>query len=453
MTPKSRRLQFESWVREHHITEVECVLPDINGIARGKILPTDKFLTSVEEETLRLPESIFAQTVTGEDPEDGVIDPIDRDVRLDPDPASMRLVPWYDEPTAVVIADAYYHDGTPVPFAVRHVLRRILKLYEDRGLRPVVAPELEFFFTKINTDPDYPLEPPIGRSRRPETARRSFGIDAVNEFDPVFEDVYDWCEAMDIDIDTLSHEAGAAQMEINFNHGDPIELADQAFLFKRVLRQAALKHGIYATFMAKPIETEPGSAMHIHVSVYDRATGRNVFAGEGGERFSRTFLHFIGGLQKYLPQAMLLLAPNVNSYRRLRRWSTAPINVHWGIENRTAGLRVPESKPEATRVENRVAGADANPYLAIAATLACGWLGMEQEIEPSEPVEGSAYRLAQTLPQQMPDAMRKLQQSKPLEELLGEDFVRLYLAVKRCEHEAYQRVISSWEREHLLLNV
>ncbi len=440
-------------MREHHVTEVECILPDINGIARGKILPTDKFLRTVEEDTLRLPESIFAQTVTGEDPEDGVIDPVDRDVRLRPDPDSLRLVPWYDEPTAVVIVDCHYHDGRPVPFYSRHVLQRILAHYREAGLRPVVAPELEFFFTKINTDPDYPLEPPVGRSRRPESARQSFGIDAVNEFDPVFEDVYDWCEVMEIDIDTLTHEAGAAQMEINFNHGDPLELADQAFLFKRTVRQAALKHGIYATFMAKPMETEPGSAMHVHVSLYDEATGRNAFAGREGERFSPTFYHFIGGLQKYLPAAMLLLAPNVNSYRRLRRWSTAPINVHWGIENRTVGLRVPESRPEATRVENRVAGADANPYLAIAATLACGWLGLEQRLEPTEPVEGSAYRLAQTLPQQMPDAMRKLHQCPPLKELLGEEFVALLLAVKRAEHDAYQRVISSWEREHLLLNV
>ncbi|GBD43550.1 Gamma-glutamylputrescine synthetase PuuA [bacterium HR40] len=444
---------FREWLKEHRITEVECIVPDINGIARGKILPADKFLKSVEDGTLRLPESIFAQTVTGEVPEVSVIDPTDRDIRLRPDPRTLRLVPWYEEPTAEVIADAVHLDGTPVAISSRWVLRRVLGLYAERGWRPVVAPELEFFLTKINTDPDYPLEPPVGRSRRPETARQSYGIDAVNEFDPVFEDVYDWCEVQRIDIDTLTHEAGAAQMEINFNHGDPLELADQTFLFKRTVRQAALKHGIYATFMAKPIENEPGSAMHVHVSVYDLETGRNLFAGSQGERFSPSFLSFIGGLQKFLPAAMPLLAPNVNSYRRLRRYSTAPINVHWGIENRTVGLRVPDSDPQSTRVENRVAGADANPYLAIAATLACGWLGMVHAIEPSDPVKGSAYRLAQTLPQQLPDALRKLQNAGPLEEILGEAFVEVLLAVKQAEHDAYQRVISSWEREHLLLNV
>jgi glutamine synthetase len=317
----------------------------------------------------------------------------------------------------------------------------------------VVAPELEFFLTKVNEDPDYPLVPPIGRSRRQETARQSFGIDAVNEFDPIFEDVYDWCEAQEIDIDTLLHEAGAAQMEINFNHGDALELADQAFLFKRTLRQAALKHGIYATFMAKPMEAEPGSSMHIHLSLYDVEGGQNLFAAPDGVGHTPLFLNFVGGLQEYLPAAMPLMAPNVNSYRRLRRHSTAPINVHWGLENRTVGLRVPASRPEAKRVENRLAGADANPYLAIAASLACGWLGITRALEPTEPIKGSAYRLAQTLPQQMPEAMRKLKHSPALKECLGEDFVEVLLAVKAAEHDAYQRVISSWEREHLLLNV
>jgi glutamine synthetase len=444
-------VEIEPWLKERGITEVECVVADINGIARGKILPGYKFLRSLED-GLRLPESIFIQTVTGDYPEEEVIDPVDRDVRLRPDPSSIRLVPWYEEATAQVIADCFHHDGRAVEIASRHVLRRVIGLYAAKGWRPVVAPELEFYLTKINEDPDYPLRPPVGRSRRPETGRSSYGIEAANEFDPVFEDVYDWCEAQEIDIDTLTHEAGAGQMEINFNHGDPLELADQAFLFKRTVRQAALKHGIYATFMAKPMEGEPGSSMHIHHSLYDAATGRNLFSGEG-EPYSELFLHYIAGLQKYLPAAMPLLAPNINSYRRLRRYSTAPINTHWGVENRTAGLRVPESGPESRRVENRVAGADANPYLAIAASLACGWLGIEQRLEPTDPIKGSAYRLAQTLPQQMPEALRKLGASAPLKECLGEAFVEVLLAVKQAEHEAYQNVISSWEREHLLLNV
>jgi glutamine synthetase len=444
---------MERWLQEHRITEVECLVADLNGIARGKILPTDKFIRSHREDTLRLPEMIFVQTVTGDYPdEDRVTDPAVRDVRMRPDARSLRIVPWYEEPTAQVISDCRHHDGSEVTIAPRQVLRQVLNAYAERGWRPVVAPELEFFLTKVNEDPDYPLEPPIGRSKRPESARQSYGIEAVNEFDPIFEDVYDWCAVQEIDIDTLTHESGAAQMEINFNHGDPLELADQAFLFKRTLRQAAIRHGIYATFMAKPMEREPGSAMHVHQSVFDLTTGDNLFARpEDGH--TELFLWHIGGLQKYLPAAMPLLAPNVNSYRRLRRHSDAPINLHWGWENRTVGFRVPDSTGAARRVENRVAGADANPYLAIAGSLACGLLGMLDEVEPTKPIEGSAYRLAQTLPRHLMDALDQLRRSKPLRQLLGDDFIEALIMVKETELEAYQRVISSWERQHLLLNV
>ncbi len=412
-------------------------------------------MRSLEEDGLRLPESVFIQSVTGEYPDESerrVTDPALRDVRMRPDAGSLRLVPWYEEPTAQVIADCFHHDGSRVEIAPRAVLGRVLEAYAERGWQPVVAPELEFFLTKVNQDPDYPLEPPIGRSQRPESARQSYGIEAVNEFDPIFEDVYDWCEAQAIDIDTLSHEAGAAQMEINFNHGHALELADQAFLFKRTLRQAAIRHGMYATFMAKPMENEPGSAMHVHQSVLDATTGANLFAA-AGEQVSPLFLQHVAGLQKYLPAAMPLLAPNVNSYRRLRRHSDAPINLHWGWDNRTVGLRVPVSGDAARRVENRVAGADANPYLAIAATLACGFLGMVDQLEPTKSIEGSAYRLAQTLPRYLPDALDQLRRAKPLRQLLGEAFVEALIMVKEVEHAAYQRVISSWEREHLLLNV
>ena len=210
---------------------------------------------------------------------------------------------------------------------------------------PVVAPELEFFLTKVNEDPDYPLEPPIGRSRRPESARQSYGIDAVNEFDPIFEDVYHWCELQEIDIDTLTHESGAAQMEINFNHGDPLELADQAFLFKRTLRQAALKHGIYATFMAKPMEREPGSAMHVHQSVFDSASGENLFARQD-DGFTELFLWHIGGLQKYLPAAMPLLAPE-------RQFVPAPAPLLGRADQPALGLGEPHRGLSRARLDRR----------------------------------------------------------------------------------------------------
>ncbi|MFV3077248.1 glutamine synthetase family protein [Niveispirillum fermenti] len=445
--------KLEEFIRSRHITEVECLVPDMAGIARGKIVPAEKFLRILRDRGLRLPESIFIQTVTGEYPEDEDVTSVENwDVYMTPDPDSVRMVPWYNEPTAQVICDCFYADGSTVDISPRSVLKRVLKLYEARGWKPIVAPELEFFLVAVNKDPDYPLVPPVGRSGRQESGRQAYGIDAVNEFDPIFEDVYDFCEKQAIDVDTMSHEAGAAQIEINFNHGEALDLADQVFLFKRTVREAAIRHNVYATFMAKPMQNEPGSAMHVHQSLLDASTGVNLFAtADGGD--TPLFMSFIAGLQKYLPYAMPLLAPNVNSYRRLVQGSDAPINVHWGRDNRTTGFRVPVSPPEARRVENRVAGADANPYLALAASLACGYIGMTQELEPSDPVKGSAHRLAFALPRHQGDALNKFNGCKPLKEVLGERFVSAVSYVKQAEYDAYQRVISSWERENLLLNV
>ena len=161
--------------------------------------------------------------------------------------------------------------------APRHVLRNVLELYAQRGWEPVIAPELEFYLVEPNIDADYPLKPPVGRSGRAEPGRQSYSIAAVNEFDPLFDDIYQFCEDQDIEIDTLIHEDGPAQMEINLIHGNPLDLADQAFLFKRTAREAALRHKMYATFMAKPHAKEPGSAMHIHQSVVDTKTRKNIF--------------------------------------------------------------------------------------------------------------------------------------------------------------------------------
>jgi glutamine synthetase len=441
---------IQQFLRDHAISEVEAIIADMAGVARGKIMPAEKY---AEDEGMRLPEGIFLQTVTGEWPEDdSVINPSEIDIDLVGDANTVRVVPWAAEPTAQVIHDCFYDDGRVVPMAPRYVLRRVLELYAARGWQPVVAPELEFFLVDPNTDSDYPLKPPVGRSGRPETGRQSYSIAAVNEFDPLFDDIYAFCEAQNIDIDTLIHEDGAAQMEINLIHGGALDLADQAFMFKRTAREAALRHKMYATFMAKPMADQPGSAMHIHQSVVDAKSGENVFStAEGGP--SPLFFAHIAGLQKYLPAAMSLFAPNVNSYRRITRYNMAPINVQWGYDNRTAGLRVPTSSAENRRVENRLGGADANPYLAIAASLACGYLGMVENLKPSDPIAGSAYELPFALPMTLADSLRMLRGSRPLLELFGERFIAAYSAVKENEHETFLRVISSWEREHLLLNV
>jgi glutamine synthetase len=445
-------IDLREWFAEHHVTEVECLVPDITGIPRGKITPAQKFL---DGGALRLPEAIFIQSVTGEyppDEEDRLTDPAIIDITLKADASTVRLVPWAREPTAQIIHDCHYKNGDPVPMAPRQVLQKVLALYAAKGWEPILAPELEFYLVGRNTDPDYPLAPPIGRSGRQETGRQSYSVDAVNEFDPLFEEMYDFCEVQELDLDTLIHEEGAGQVEINFLHGEPLTRADQVFLFKRTVREVALRHDIYATFMAKPMSREPGSAMHVHQSIIDPVTKQNLFAGEDGKA-SKLFRNYLGGLQKYTPAVMPILAPNVNSYRRLSRFSNAPINLEWGYDNRTCGLRVPYGAAAAMRVENRVPGADANPYLAFAATLACGYLGMVEELEPTKPFEGSAYSMPYALPREISHALDIMEQCEPMKEILGAKMIEVLVAVKKLEYETYLHVISSWEREHLLLNV
>lgn len=440
------------WLRQHRIEEVDCAVPDIAGVARGKTMPAEKF---VRLDAVHLPISIFHQTITGDYvgfEEDGQALYAENDLMMVPDLATIRPAPWASSPTAQVIHDATWQNGEPVEISPRNVLKRIVDLYHKKGWSPVVAPELEFYLTKTNPDPDYPLEPPTGRSGRKGAGRQAYSLGAVDEYDKIVDDIYDFAERQYLKIDTIIQEGGAAQLEINLLHGDPVDLADQVFLFKRTIREAAFTHGCYATFMAKPLENEPGSAMHIHQSVVDAKTGKNIFTDASGEP-SKLFYSFLAGQQKYLGSAMCLIAPYVNSYRRLVPNGAAPINVEWGNDNRSAGLRIPISSANARRVENRLAGADSNPYLAVAASLACGYLGMTKSLEPRPAVVGNAYRNDHQLPRGLLEALLEFEDSRELHSILGKRFCHVYLALKRSEFDEFMRVISPWEREHLLLSV
>ncbi|WP_284263256.1 glutamine synthetase family protein [Roseicyclus amphidinii] len=431
------------------IDEVECIVADLAGIARGKAMPGGKF---ARQSHFYLPNSIFFQTITGDwadEVADGFTEP---DMILTPDYTTATPAPWTADTTLQVIHDIKDQKGNPVPYAPRNVLKRVVDLYNARGLQPIVAPEMEFYLVAPNTDPAREIEPPMGRSGRRAAARQAYSMSAVDEYGKVIDDIYDYAEAMGLEIDGILQEGGAGQIELNLRHGDPVRLADEMFFFKRMIREAALRHDCYATFMAKPIEGEPGSAMHIHHSVIDIATGENIFSTpEGAE--TPVFLHFIGGMQRNLPAVIPLLAPYVNSYRRYVPDFAAPINLEWGRDNRTTGLRVPVSEPAARRIENRLPGMDCNPYLGIAASLACGLVGLIEETDPSDPYTGDAYQLESGVPRGLGDALGLLSANGTIQQVLGEEFCRVYSAVKELEYNEFLQVISPWEREHLLLNV
>ena len=430
--------KFENWLKENSITEVECLVPDLGGIARGKILPSDKFIKGLRDDSHRLPQSIFIQTISGgyatEDDEELPIDvynPTDIDVILRPDFNTIRTVPWYKDPTAQIICDAVNLSGSPVINSSRTVLKKILKMYDDENYKPIVSPEVEFYLVKPNPDADYPLEVPIGQSGRKETGKQSYGIDAINEFDPLFEDVYNYCEEQKIEIDTINHESGSAQMEINFQHGDPLDLADQVFLFKRTLRQSAIKHKLYATFMAKPIENQPGSSLHLHQSLHNKKNGKNIFFNKKNI-LSNLMKNYIGGLQEYTPKLMPIHAPNVNSYRRLFATWDAPRNTKWGIGNRSCGFRVPSTEEISMRIENRISGSDTNPYLVFAANLAAGYLGLKNKIKPSDETKKSVfYDKKSSLPKNMEEAILLFEKDEQISEVFSQKFVRTICSNKK----------------------
>ena len=437
---------IQAWLKEHKIEDVEAFVPDMAGAARGKLIPAAKF----GKGELKLPEGIFAQTISGNyvDNEENVED---RDMLLSPDPATLRPVPWLTEPTASIILDCYHKDGTTVETSPRRVLRNVLDLFKEKGWKPVVAPEVEFYLINAHVDANQEVEPPQGRLGRTETSKQPYSIDTMNDFDPFINDVYSYCEDQSIRIDTLSQEMGPAQFELNFRHGDAVSLADQVLLFKRTVKEAAIAHEMHATFLARPISEEAGSALHIHQSIVDDK-GNNIFSTKDGGP-SDLFLSYIGGLQKYMPETLLIFAPYANSYRRFLSYYASPVNLSWAVDNRTVGLRVPDSEPDARRVENRLAGSDVNPYLALAATLACGYLGMIEGVQPNEPIEGSAYDQPFSLHPFMYEAIKAMESSDAMRKVLGDKFVTLYCALKSAECREFQEIVTPWEREVLLFNV
>ncbi len=436
------------WLTERNIRFVECLVPDFSGIAKGKTLRTKNFV----EAEIRIAEAIFGQDLLGTWVDDhDLIDVADIDMILLPDARTLVEQPWSND-LAQCICDCEALKGGALEMAPRTILKRMVSRLKDMGLEAVVAQEAEFYLVERNPDPLQPLNAAPGASGRIPKRPRSFQSEAIAEYTPFMESLHHYANAQGIGITSTVQEMGQGQLEVNFHHASALEKADEMFYFKRIAKQAALDQGCIATFMAKPMTDAPGSAMHLHQSLVEIDSGENVFAGAGGG-FSERFYAYLGGLQKYTPVAIALFAPSVNSFRRFEGAESCPTNVEWGIDNRTTGFRVPKCDAPGTRIENRIPGSDNNPYLAIAVSLACGYLGLQENLRPTDPVEDSAWDREYGFPRTLSDALDQLEKCEPLIGILGERFVKLFVHMRREEIESFSAQVTPWEREHLLLTI
>ncbi|WP_178391981.1 glutamine synthetase family protein [Pseudomonas putida] len=403
----------------------------------------------LEGRRLQLARGVLLQCIMGGYPPARFYGGDDGDLALIADPTQIHRLPWSAEPRALAICDADELDGTSSGLSTRGQLKAVIARYAARGLAPVVATELEFFVFAANPDPTQPFQPPLGLDGRREDGHSAFSVSSNNGLRPFFQEVYRCMAALGLPRDTFMHEMGVSQFEINLLHGDPLLLADQTFLFKHLLKEVALKHGLTVVCMAKPLAKTPGSSMHIHQSVVDIASGQNVFSAPDGQP-TGTFFNFIGGQQACMADFTALFAPNVNSYQRLCHPYASPNNACWSEDNRAAGLRIPASSPVARRVENRLPGADANPYLAIAASLAAGLYGIEQGLQPTAAIQGE-FEVPDhlSLPCTLHAAIDRLKRSNLARELFGDEFISGYIATKTQELTSFFDEITPWERRVL----
>ncbi|MGE8408514.1 MAG: glutamine synthetase family protein [Pseudomonas sp.] len=403
----------------------------------------------LEGRRLQLARGVLLQCIMGGYPPTRFYGGDDGDLALTADPAQIHDLPWSDQPRALAICDANELSGEGSGLSTRCQLKAVIARYAALGLAPVVATELEFFVFAANADPAQPFQPPLGLDGRREEGHSAFSVSSNNGLRPFFQEVYRCMAALGLPRDTFMHEMGVSQFEINLLHGDPLLLADQTFLFKHLLKEVALKHGLTVVCMAKPLAKTPGSSMHIHQSVVHIDSGRNAFSDADGQP-TETFYHFIGGQQACMADFTALFAPNVNSYQRLCHPYASPNNACWSEDNRAAGLRIPASSPVARRVENRLPGADANPYLAIAASLAAGLHGIEQRLQPAPAIQGE-FEVPDnlSLPCTLHAALDRLKRSSLARELFGREFIDGYHATKTLELTSFYDEITPWERRVL----
>lgn len=429
------------------VPDIECVTPDLNGIPRGKVMTVDGFL---QGRRLQMARGVLLQAVMGGYPEARFYGNEDGDLVLRAVPDQVHVLPWAETPRALAVCDAVELDGQLSGLSSRSLLQQVIERYSARNWQPIVATELEFFLFERHADVHQSFQAPVGLDGRRDVGNAAFSVSSNSGLRAFFEQLKASMAALGIPRDTFMHEMGVSQFEINFVHGDPLLIADQTFLFKHMLHEVALKYGLIAVCMAKPLARVPGCSMHIHQSIVEKTQGRNIFTDPRNDEPTFSFAHYIGGLQHCLGDLTLLMAPHINSYQRFCHTYASPNNLCWSHDNRSAGLRVPASGAVDRRIENRLPGADANPYLAIAVSLAAGFFGIDNEIEPSAAVQGEFEALDQlTLPGTLHEALQRLRRSTLARELFCDEFIDGYVATKTLELEDFMNEITPWERRYL----
>ncbi|WP_099826439.1 glutamine synthetase family protein [Oceaniglobus indicus] len=414
------------------IKTIRVAASDLNGQARGKRMPAH-LAPKVMTDGTRFPLSVMFLDIWGEDIDDSplVHHAGDPDGVLFPTERGLVPMPWLEAPTALLPLWMFHEDGTPFGGDPRHALANIQKRFKDKGLTPVVATELEFYLIDDSgKDLRVPLSPRSGKRR---TGAEILSLRALDAWDRFFTDLYDACEAMDIPAETVISEAGRGQFEVNLTHvADPLKAADDAFLFKLLVRGMARKHGFAASFMAKPYAEHSGNGMHVHFSVLN-AAGENIF-DNGGAEGTEALHHAIAGCMAAMPGSTLLFAPHGNSYDRFVPGAHAPTAIAWGYENRTAAIRVPGGNHKARRIEHRVAGGDVNPYLMIAAILGAALNGLEDGRMPPPAITGNAYTMdLPRMPTTWDAAIDAFEKDPHIARILPAEMISNFVMTKRQE--------------------
>ncbi len=428
----------------------EVILPDIAGGLRGKWVTREK-IHKVFSGGLKLPTSALAFDVWGRDVDAFVFDSGDGDGICEADINTLSVVPWAKRPTGQVLLSLREVGGEPCDNDMRFMLKRLVERFAAIGLTPVLASEMEFYLFRDGSDSlGRPIHTQTDRVGGALASGQTYGIDVMENMAELMHGIRDACVLQGLPIDTLIKEGAPSQYEINLYHcPDALMAADQAVLLQRTIKGVAKQQGMRASFMAKPFGDLAGNGMHVHCSLVDK-DGNNAFddgTGKGNELLRQA----IAGCLATMEESMLLFAPNLNSYRRFQRGTHAPLAPSWGYENRTVSLRVPADVPAATRIEHRVSGADASPYLAIAAILAGMLHGIENKLQAPEPLEGNAYdKLPPSLPRYWPDALARFESSWFIRDNFGEVFQRAYSLTKQQEIDEFDRQVTALEYEACL---